>query len=113
MALKVDGFRMSFMLKDQYTLRCEQPASFDVESTLNLLCTRWSDLPPKQCQRLRLGGSERLGLSNWQAVSPLYSYIYHIYKNGDILNRDNSVSHDDGSAWTCLSLMCMFHVICF
>lgn len=78
MALKVDGFRMSFMLKDQYTLRCEQPASFDVESTLNLLCTRWSDLPPKQCQRLRLGGSERLGLSNWQAVSPLYSYLYHI-----------------------------------
>lgn len=55
------GFRCGYLLKELYHERTQNPLEYDLDMTLNDVVERWSDLPAKQCSRLRVQGKERLG----------------------------------------------------
>ena len=56
------GFSCAWIQKEDYEDRCAQPEAFDLEGTLQMIGDRWTDLPPKQSDRVRLQGQEFLGL---------------------------------------------------
>ena len=56
------GFRVGYMSKEEYHRRLAEPEDKDFQTMLHDEVERWSDLPMKQCERLRLGGQESLGL---------------------------------------------------
>ena len=55
------GFSCTWIHKEDYEDRCAQPEAFDLERTLQMMVHRWTDLPPKQSDRVRLQGQEFLG----------------------------------------------------
>lgn len=57
-------FRLGFLLRELFDRMTQCPEEYDPEVVLNNQVVRWRDLPPKQQDRLRLGGNVCLGYSS-------------------------------------------------
>lgn len=55
-------FRMGFLLAQVYERMCRNPADQEPDYVLSNVVERWRDVPPKQLDRVRMGGDTFLGL---------------------------------------------------
>lgn len=54
------SFRAGFLLCHVFERMCNYPDDYEAEEVLTRDVQRWRDLPPKQLERLRLGGDQSL-----------------------------------------------------